>query len=32
MKELYKKLLNEVESEHETNHLRVRNSKVLVID
>ena len=32
MKELYKKLLNEVESEHETSHLRVRNSKVLIID
>jgi 5'-3' exonuclease len=32
MKELYKKLLNEVEIEHETNHLRVRNSKVLIID
>lgn len=32
MKELYKKLLNEVEVEHETNHLRVRNSKVLIID
>ena len=32
MKELYKKLLNEVEVEHQTNHLRVRNSKVLIID
>ena len=32
MKDLYKKLLNEVESEHEVKHLRVRNSKVLVID
>lgn len=32
MKELYKKLLNEVNVEHETNHLRVRNSKVLIID
>ena len=32
MKDLYKKLLNEVESEHETSHLRVRNSRVLVID
>lgn len=32
MKELYKKLLNEVNVEHETSHLRVRNSKVLIID
>jgi 5'-3' exonuclease len=32
MKELYKKLLNEVEDEHKTNHLRVRNSRVLIID
>lgn len=32
MKELYKKLLNEVEIEHQTNHLRERNSKVLIID
>lgn len=32
MNELYKKLLNEVEEEHKTNHLRVRNSKVLIID
>ena len=32
MKELYKKLLNEVEVEHQTSHLRVRNSKVLIID
>jgi len=32
MKELYKKLLNEVEAEHQTSHLRVRNSKVLIID
>jgi DNA polymerase I len=32
MKELYKKLLNEVEAEHNTAHLRVRDSKVLIID
>jgi DNA polymerase I len=32
MKELYKKLLNEVEIDHKTAHLRVRNSKVLIID
>jgi DNA polymerase-1 len=32
MKELYKKLLNEVDIEHQTNHLRSRNSKVLIID
>lgn len=32
MKELYKKLLNEVEEEHSVSHLRVRNSKVLIID
>jgi DNA polymerase-1 len=32
MKELYKKILNEVEVEHNTAHLRVRNSKVLIID
>lgn len=31
-KELYKKLLSEVEEEHETQHLRTRNSKVLIID
>ena len=32
MKELYKKLLNEVDIEHQTNHLRSKNSKVLIID
>jgi DNA polymerase-1 len=32
MKDLYKKLLNEVDEEHKSAHLRVRNSKVLVID
>lgn len=32
MKELYKKLLNEVEEEHSVAHLRVRNSKVLIVD
>lgn len=31
-KELYKKLLSEVEEEHQTQHLRTRNSKVLIID
>lgn len=31
-KELYQKLLNEVEEEYKTNHLRERNSKVLIID
>lgn len=32
MKELYKKLLNEVEEEHITNQLRERNSRILIID
>ena len=32
MKELYKNILNEVELEHETNHLRERNSRVLIVD
>ena len=32
MKELYKKLLNEVETEHDSNSQRVRNSRVLIID
>ena len=32
MKELYKKLLNEVETEHNSSADRVRNSRVLVID
>ena len=32
MKELYKKLLNEVEIEHDSNSQRVRNSRVLIID
>src|SRR6056300_1495070 len=31
-KELYQKLLQEVEKEHENEHLRTRNSKVLIID
>jgi 5'-3' exonuclease len=31
-KELYQKLLQEVEHEHENQHLRTRNSKVLIID
>jgi DNA polymerase-1 len=31
-KELYQKLLTEVEEEHKTNHLRERNSRVLIID
>jgi 5'-3' exonuclease len=31
-KELYQKLLQEVEEEHENQHLRTRNSKVLIID
>jgi len=32
MKELYKDILNEVNEEHKTNHLRERNSRVLIID
>ncbi len=32
MKELYKKLLGEVEKEHEINQNRTRNSRVLIID
>jgi DNA polymerase-1 len=32
MKNLYKDILNEVNEEHKTNHLRERNSRVLVID
>jgi len=32
MKELYKDILNKVNEEHETNHLRERNSRVLIID
>mgnify|MGYP000951202003 FL=1 len=32
MKDLYKKLLNEVETEHESNAQRVRNGRVLIID
>lgn len=32
MKELYKKLLTAVEEDHKTAHLRVRNSRVLIID
>ena len=31
-KKLYQKLLSEVEEEHKTNHLRERNSRVLIID
>ena len=32
MKDLYKNILNEVHEEHKTNHLRERNSRVLIID
>src|SRR6056300_904330 len=32
MKDLYKNILNEVTEEHKTNHLRGRNSRVLIID
>jgi len=32
MKKLYKDILNEVDVEHGTNHLRERNSRVLIID
>ena len=32
MRELYKDILNEVNEEHKTNHLRERNSRVLIID
>ena len=32
MRDLYKNILTEVEEEHKTNHLRERNSRVLVID
>ena len=32
MKGLYKDILNEVSEEHKTNHLRERNSRVLIID
>ena len=32
MKDLYKNILNEVNEEHKTNHLRERNSRVMVID
>ena len=32
MKKLYKEILNEVSEEHKTNHLRDRNSRVLIID
>jgi len=32
MKELYKNILNEVNEEHKTNHLRERNGRVLIID
>ena len=32
MKGLYKNILNEVNEEHKTNHLRERNSRVMVVD
>jgi DNA polymerase I len=32
MKDLYKNILNKVTEEHQTNHLRERNSRVLIID
>ena len=32
MKGLYKDILNEVSEEHKTNHLRERNSRVMIID
>jgi len=32
MKKLYKNILNEVNEEHKTNHLRERNSRVMVVD
>jgi DNA polymerase-1 len=32
MRDLYKDILNEVNEEHKTNHLRERNSRVLIID
>lgn len=32
MKDLYKNILNKVTEEHKTNHLRERNSRVLIID
>ena len=32
MKKLYKNILNEVTEEHQTNHLRERNSRVMIID
>ncbi len=32
MKGLYKNILNEVSEEHKTNHLRERNSRVLIVD
>ena len=32
MKGLYKDILNEVESERETNHSRERNVRVMIID
>ena len=32
MKDLYKNILNEVTEEHKTNHLRERNSRVMIID
>ena len=32
MKDLYKNILNEVTEEHQTNHLRERNSRVMIVD
>jgi DNA polymerase-1 len=32
MKDLYKDILNEVREEHKTNHLRERNSRVMIVD
>lgn len=32
MKGLYKNILNEVSEEHKTNHLRERNSRVMIVD
>ena len=32
MRDLYKDILNEVNEEHKTNHLRERNSRVMIVD
>ena len=32
MRDLYKNILNEVTEEHKTNHLRERNSRVMIVD